>query len=236
MSIRIAVAAALRPRHRLAAAARFPSAVTVIVVALGLVLGGVGIAGAATGGTFILGQPSTESGTAKLSDSHSTPLSLSAARNKAPLAVNRTVMVRNLNAQYLGGLSAASLKLTGGDGFVAPNADVALTHNSFIEVAGTGHLPAGVYYVTATALIDLTTGDYEGECALYQDHDYIGSVGGGDGTNYVQAAETITVQLKNGDSLQENCDVDGTGNGSEAIDAALTAVRVASSSGAKPAS
>lgn len=191
-------------------------------------------AGAATGHAFILGRTNAETSTAKLSDSRGAPLSLTAPENKAPLIVNRSVMVKNLNAQYLGGLSASSVKFTGGDGFVAPNADVALEHNTNLPVAGTGPLPAGIYYVTATALIDLTAGDFAGECSIFRNHGFAGGIGGGDGTQFVQAVESLTVELKSGSTLQESCDVSGTGDGSEAIDGSTIAIRILASSGTKP--
>lgn len=108
----------LRPAHRITAA------IAAALLLGGIVLGGTGIASAAVAASraFILGRSNFESSTAKLSDSRGTPLSLSAPRNKAPLAVNRSVMVKNLNAQYLGGLRASSVEFTGGDGIAAPNA------------------------------------------------------------------------------------------------------------------
>ena len=170
----------------------------------------------------------------KLADWHGTALSLSAPRNKAPLAVSREVMVKNLNAQFVGGLSASSVKFTGGDGIAPPNSDVALNHSTNVPVAGTGPLPAGIYYVTATALIDLTVGDFAGQCSIFRNGAFAGVVGGGDGTNFVQAAETLTIQLKRADTLQEDCSASGTGDGSEAIDGSIVAIRILASSGAKP--
>jgi hypothetical protein len=231
----------LRLARRIASGIRSlrPAASIAIVLALlagGTALGGTGMAAAAAaaGRALILGRSNAETGTARLSDSSGTPLSLSAPKNKAPLAVNRKIMVKNLNAQYLGGLSASSVKFTGGDGFTAPNADVALEHNTGVQVAGTGPLPAGTYYVTATAMIDLTVGDFEGQCSIFTNHDFAGAAGGGDGTNFVQAAESLTIQLKNGSTLQEYCDVSGTGDGSEAINGSIIAIRILASSGTKP--
>jgi hypothetical protein len=220
----------LRPAHRNTAA------IAAALLFAGIVIGGTGIAGAAVAASraFILGRSDTETATAHLSDSRGTPLSLSAARNKAPLAVNRSVMVRNLNTQYVGGLRASSVEFTGGDGIAAPNADVALEHNTNVQVAGTGPLPAGTYYVTATALIDLTTGDFAGQCSIFRDHGFAGVAGGGDGTSFVQAAESLTIQLNSEDTLQEDCDVSGTGDGSEAIDGSITAIRILASSGTRP--
>jgi hypothetical protein len=71
-------------------------------------------------------------------------------------------MVRNLNARYVGGLSAASLKLAGGYGYSPPKADIAMAHNSGRAVAETGRLAAGTYCVVAAALLDLSPGEYLG--------------------------------------------------------------------------
>src|SRR6202042_1778025 len=179
MGTKSAASAALARVRGTTRAARSLSPAAVIALSLAFVFGGVGIAGAATGAAMILGRSNNESSTAKLSDSRGTPLSLSAPKTKAPLAVNRSVMVKNLNAQNVGGLSASSVKFTGGDGIAAPNADIALEHATNVQVAGTGPLPAGTYYVTATALIDLTVGDFEGQCSIFKNHGFAGAVGGG---------------------------------------------------------
>jgi hypothetical protein len=203
----------------------------ILAATAGLVLAGTSLAGAINGRALLLGRGNAETRTAALSNSRGTPLSLSAPKNRAPLAVNRKVMVKNLNAQDVGGLSASSLKVSGGTGFAAPNADIALAHDSYRVVAKTGRLPAGTYFVTATALIDLTVGDYQGQCALY-DPGYVGGdIGGGDGSNFIQAAESMTIRVTSGTVLSENCDVDGTGDGSEVTSAGITAIRILSSSG-----
>lgn len=123
-----------------------------IIAAVAIVAGSLAVsasvAGASNGRGLVLGRSNGETSSAGLSDSRgTTPLSLSAPKNKAPLAVSRDVMVGNLNAQYVGGLSAGSLKLTGGYGYSPPNADIAMAHNSGRVVAETGRLPAGTYYV-----------------------------------------------------------------------------------------
>jgi hypothetical protein len=183
-------------------------------------------AAAANGHGFVLGRSNGETSSAGLSDSRGTPLSLSAPRNKAPLAVSRSVMVRNLNAEDLGGLSAASLKLAGGSGYSPPNADIQLAHSSGRVVAETGRLPAGTYYVMAAALIDLSPGDFLGECALYDPGFVGGETGGSEGSGYVQAAENMTVRLTASGTIEEECYVNGTGDGSEAIDGGITAIRI----------
>jgi hypothetical protein len=92
-------------------------------------------------------------------------------------------------------------------------------------VAETGKLPAGTYYVTASALIDVSPGDYQGECGIY-DPGYAGGDGGSEGPGYVQAAEDLTVRLTASGVIEEECYVSGTGDGSEAIDGGITAIRI----------
>src|SRR4029077_20228686 len=207
----------------------------VIALSLALVLGGVGMAGAATGAAFILGRSNSETSTAKLSDSRGTPLSLSAPKNKAPLAVNRSVMVKNLNAQYLGGLSAASLKPTGGDGFDGSN--ISIASNAFTQVATTGPLAAGTYFVTATAQVHVRATNTGALCVLTLNNDTNHPLqeGGETGGSFVQAAETVAVSVPSKDTVQEWCTVQGTGVASVLQLAGITAIRVLSTSGTKPA-
>jgi hypothetical protein len=72
--------------RRIGGAARSLRPLTVISLTLAMVVGGAGIAGAATGGAFILGRANSEAAKATLSDSRGTPLSLAAPAGKAPPA------------------------------------------------------------------------------------------------------------------------------------------------------
>lgn len=88
---------------------RSPRHGTVVAyLAMFLALGGT--ASAATGGTFLLGQSNSESAKATLSSSAGTPLALKAPSGAAPLQVNRKILVRNLNADYLAGLHASAFQ------------------------------------------------------------------------------------------------------------------------------
>jgi hypothetical protein len=210
---------------------------TAAVLALAVILGGAGIAGASNGGALILGRSSHESSTTSLVTSRGGALSLSAPKGNAPLSVNRSVQVRNLNAEYLGGLSAASLKLTGGDGFTSPEADIALSHDIYTQVAETGSVPAGTYYVQASALVDLTVGDTGGFCTIEINGTGLTDFGdgGGDGENYVQAAETAVIRLHSAGKFLEMCLAAGTGPaGTEVINAGIVAIRILDSSGKPP--
>ena len=79
------------------------------VVALGaaiLLVGGAGVASAATGGTFILGHSNSASTLTTLTNTAGTALRLNSPAGVAPLIVNSTAKVPNLNADKLDGLSS----------------------------------------------------------------------------------------------------------------------------------
>ena len=223
--------------RRLLSAAGSLSPVAVIAVTLLVVLGGFGIADAATGGSLILGKANKESAKASLSDSRGTPLSLSAPKGKAPLAVNRNVMVPNLNAQYVGGQSASQLKPAGGDDFLLPGSGISVPALAEVRVAKTGSLAAGTYYVSATAQLDLGAGDSGVLClvSLNGDVDHPLQEGGENGGPFVQAAETVAVSVPAKATVQEWCSIQGSAGGSTVNDAGITAFRIRSSSGTKPA-
>ena len=170
---------------------RRPGPFFVLVLALAVLFGVIGWASrsgaasaarTATGGTFILGKANSESGTASLNSSRGTPLALNAPANTAPLAVSRQTMVKNLNAQFVGGLSAASLKPAGGDGYKLPDSDISLPALATAEVASTGKLTAGIYYVTATTEAKLAAGDSGMLCVITigNDTNHPVAEGGGD--------------------------------------------------------
>ncbi|HEY2505106.1 MAG TPA: hypothetical protein VGI58_01200 [Streptosporangiaceae bacterium] len=204
----------------------------VIALTLAMVLGGAGIAGAATGGAFILGRASAESTRATLSDSRGTPLSLAAGAGKAPLAVNRTAMVGDLNASYLGGLSSTSLRMTGGEGFFFDEGSTFVVAAQI--VAGTGPLPAGTYYVTATANARLNAGDDELDCIIARNNDTGSPLATGDnsGGPTLQVAESALVSVANNGTIQEACLPGAPG---QLLYAGITAMRVLSSSNFQPA-
>lgn len=79
------------------------------VVALGaviLLVGGAGVATAATGGSFILGHSNNATTLTILTNTAGTPLRLNAPAGVAPLIVNSTGKVPNLNSDKLDGLSS----------------------------------------------------------------------------------------------------------------------------------
>lgn len=236
MTIKTAVTAPLKLGRHCLGAMRSLSPAAVIAVTLALVVGGAGFADAATGGNFILGEANHESSTARLTNSRGTPLKLSAPANVAPLAVNRTAMVANLNANYLGGLSAVDLQPTGGDGFISPGTDTPLSGSPTV-VASTGALTAGTYYVTATALID-GVGGAESTCWITTGSNPTQALatGGGSYGAQQQAAETVAAFVAAHDTLQEWCEgITGGAGQATAYDAGIIAIRILLSSGTPPA-
>jgi hypothetical protein len=196
---------------------------TVAVAAVALVIGGAGVADAATGGNFLLGNTNTETSTSVLTDTTGIPLSLNAVAGKQPFSVNSTVQVNRLNAQYVGGESAAQLQSTGGIGITSVEADVALPIGVDTAVASTGPLPAGTYYVSATATLwsggsnvwcDVTSGPLNS--------------GGGSGAGFIQAAETGLVTVPVNGIVSEACE--GTAADQDEANAGVMAIRINSSS------
>jgi hypothetical protein len=219
-----------RRRRRVPALLRSVSPAAVAVT-VSLLIGGAGFADAATGGNFLLGKANKETSTASLADSRGTPLALSAPAGKAPLAVNRKVMIKHLNAQYLGGRTATGLAVTGGQGFTTPGTSTPINDTGPTVVAFTGLLPAGTYYVSATATLAVAPGDGFGDCWIAKESApnsefNVGSTGQeGEYTVAETAAVTVTI----GATLEELCDTGGS-NGSTAVDAGIIAIRVLSSS------
>ncbi|MBO0816281.1 MAG: hypothetical protein J2P30_14210 [Actinobacteria bacterium] len=210
-----------------------------ILISIGagfVLLAGGTAAGAATGGNFILGKANTETTQATLTNTKGTPLKLAAPTNAAPLKVSNANLVAGLNAQYLSGMTAPQVA-TGGDGFTLNGTNTALTPVAQV-ITSTGALPAGTYYVTATALLFIGGGDQFGFCDTLKGSDgTIIARGGGSvlsGGNFVQAAATAAVSVTAGDKLQEACWVGGNSNSSTAYNAGITAIRVLSSSGTAP--
>ena len=76
--------------------------------------GGGAAAYAANGKSLLIGRSNFGSATTTLSNSGGTALKLNAKSGTAPLAVNRTTKVTNLNADLLDGRSDASYALAGG--------------------------------------------------------------------------------------------------------------------------
>jgi hypothetical protein len=88
------------------------SAAATCIGLLAIVTGGLGVAAAVDGGSLTLGQHNSASTTTTLADTKGTPLSLVAKAGKPPLKVNSSGLVKHLNAELVGGLSAQQLQTT----------------------------------------------------------------------------------------------------------------------------
>lgn len=119
--------------------------------ALALSLAGAGgSAYAATGGTFLLGKANSASTITTLSNSAGTALSLKSKAGTAPLAVNGTTKVTNLNADLLDGLNSSSFRRAG-VAVVEVKADLSYAAQPFGTVPGDvgwANCPAGTTVVS----------------------------------------------------------------------------------------
>jgi hypothetical protein len=209
------------------------SATVGAIGALVVVGGGLGVATAANGGSFILGGSNSATHTTTLKDTSNIPLSIVAKKGKAPLSVNSKGQVKNLNASELGGLTAAGLS-TGSaiqlkaDVFSSTAQAVGLlpavtsgTTESLqpTSVLATARLAAGTYLVTATATAE------EAIC-------WAGLTSATGAQNYAIAVElsasaTGAIRVKKGQRIHEYCaGIETSSPGGEVLTAGLTAIRV----------
>jgi hypothetical protein len=100
-----------QPSRRRWRIAGISHATVVAYLALFMAMGGTAFA--ATGGTFILGKSNKADQVTTLTSTTGTALSLKSPSGKAPLAVNRSVVVKNLNADLLDGYHASGLARLG---------------------------------------------------------------------------------------------------------------------------
>jgi len=91
----------------------------------------------------------------------------------------------------------------------------------------TNPLPAGIYFITATALLNVASGDIGGFCIIRKGSDSADafSEGGATQTGIVQAAETVTTSISAGDNYEEDC-FDTGGIPSTVVGAGITAIRI----------
>ena len=220
------------PTRRFRAAMRYLNPTPVVTLALALVIGGAGGAAAANGGNFLLGKANTETAPATLSNTKGTPLKLTAPFGTPPLTVNKTdAQINNLDAQFTGGYTGNQMANLGGDGFTTTES----LFSPLAMVAETDPLPAGTYYVTATAWLDVAPDDTGGSCwiAKGSDPSTALNLGSEDRTGEITLAETAAASMTVNDTLQEWCEVGGTSN-SVLASAGITAIRIAFSLGTPP--
>lgn len=83
------------------------SAKSFVADAAAMLVLGTGSAVAATGGHFLVGRTNTASNTTTIKDTKGTPLSLTAKSGSAPLRVNTSTKVAQLNADLLDGVDSS---------------------------------------------------------------------------------------------------------------------------------
>ena len=142
----------------------------------------------------------------------------------------QVVVQQPVNVQYVGGLTAGSLKTTGGIGVTRTGANIHISGGSYTIVAATGNLPAGTYYVSATALVDVAAGGGGTFCIITNKTGTAFAFGGGNQENFVQASETAVVSVPAGGVLQERCDTVTDTATSNVYNAGIAAIRLLSSS------
>ena len=130
-------------------------------------------ANAANGGSWLLGRTNSESATTTVSNSAKSPaLSLVTPSGVAPLKVNRTTRVDNLNADLLDGVSSGSFLRTTGKAADANLLD-GLNSTSFARTSGkTGTIAHDGYWdgmgaTCPTGTVFVSGGGYMPECADY---------------------------------------------------------------------
>jgi hypothetical protein len=183
-------------------------AIGVLVV----MVGGIGVAAAANGGSLTLGHSNTSSKTTTLTDTKGVPLSLVGPTDKQPLKVNSRKQVTHLNASLLGGKSAAELG-THGSGAQTPTDSIrahalSTSPSTATEVATTATLAAGTYFVTASAETYETSGTLGTFCFVGPDSDYSDALqisGSSTEQGYATLSETLTVTLTSSQPLGEYC-------------------------------
>lgn len=105
-----------------------------------------GTAYAATGGTFLLGKANSAGATTSLTNSAGTALSLNSKTGTAPLKVNHTTKVTNLNSDQLDGLDSTKFALAAGTtrAYDISGQGFDIDNNGFIDtIIASGACPSG---------------------------------------------------------------------------------------------
>ncbi|MDQ1687242.1 MAG: hypothetical protein QOK42_217 [Frankiaceae bacterium] len=124
------------------------------------VVGGLGVAEAATGGTLILGARNDAGAITTLTGSAGTPLGLNAPSGYAPLTVNSPTRVTNLNSDLLDGVDSTALqrRVTGACSLtgvatvaVAGGVGCAVARSYAFRTSYSWTIPVGVHMLDVTA-------------------------------------------------------------------------------------
>jgi len=203
---------------------------TAVIGTLALVVGGVGVATAANGGSLVLGHNNKATRTTTLTDKHGTPLALVGKASKPPLAVNSSKQVAHLNASLLGGRPASQLGPHAYVGhFNAPSSDgvaVSLDFDHPTQLAATSVLPAGTYLVSATEnILGHSNAVY---CAINSHQGLTDGIANGasPANLYGTPTESTVVTLSGPATLGAYCATDGGAVAAASYGASIWALRL----------
>jgi len=192
---------------------RFSSLPALTLAVVALVLGGVGGATAATGGSFLLGKGNAAGQTTTLTNTGAGPaLSLKTKSSTTPpLAVSNTTRVPNLNADLLDGLQGASLQRRVQGSCSTGITAIASSGQAACQSAATMFATSGdhTYMVPAGAKSVLVQVWGAGGGGGYN-ISWAGSSGGGQGS-YVEAV----VPVSPAENLVAHVGAGGTGGGTQ---------------------
>jgi hypothetical protein len=218
------------------------------IATLAAVVGGLGVATAANGGSLMIGHRNSATKTTTLTDRKGTPLTLVGKKSKPPLKVNSSKLVKKLNSAEVGGLTSGELS-TGSaaqhllDVSKVINATVtglklpvgessgSATTSFPISAVETAPLPAGTYFATATAVGVATNGAL---CFLGTSEDFpagahaYGTIG--DAGNLAEATESQSFVVLKGQRIHEWCvntDTTSTDGPAIVVGYTINAVRIA---------
>jgi hypothetical protein len=204
------------------------SAVVSGIGVLIVMVGGLGVATAANGGSLTLGHSNTTTKTTTIKDSHGTPLSLVGKTSKPPLKVNSSTQVPHLNSSLLGGLSSTQLATAGSSARTGVNLGLSID-TSPTMVAQTAVLSPGTYYVLASALLESSVGGF---CYVGTSDDPSTALqwGGADGSStadtiHTQANESLPVVVTSSERIGEYCE--SNSESGDLANAGIVAIKVA---------
>lgn len=206
------------------------SASAVAFGVIGMVVGGLGIASAATGGVFILGKHNSATSVTTLANSKGPALALKSRHGKPALTVNTTKEIKRLNAAMVGGSTASSLK-TSGSGVTTnyPANNDTLFRTTVTKYAVTAKLKKGTYFVTATAVVSVPNNEVA-HCAVAATSmaGSLGVVGQAEAStvDLGTLTETAPVTVSAGQKIAEFCWLTGDVVASDVFSAGITAIRV----------
>lgn len=201
-----------------------------------LMVGGLGVATAADGGSLVLGHHNSATTVTSLANSKGTALALKAKKGKPALSVNTPVQIKHLNSSLLDGSTAGALKTTGSA--AATNYGYSKSNtvsNSASTVASTAKLSKGTYYVVATAAVGVPPG-HSGRCGVTTADvsTLVGQLYEAEGSADTDSASTtltsvLAVPVTKGQTIKEYCWLTGLSGFLNISYAAITAIRVDSS-------